>query len=80
MASYAQRAYQRVRAIRMLDNVLEERGAEDVLQRIVADAPRLIDATWTPITANQSLKLFARTVAAYYEQRHSEDVPFSIDH
>ena len=80
MASYAQIAYERVRAIRKLENVLEEGGAEDVLQRIVAEAPWLIDATWTPITANQSLKLFARKFAAYYNQRHGEEVTFSIDH
>ena len=82
MASYAQIAYERVRAIRKLENVLEEGGAEDVLQRIVAEAPWLIDATWTPITANQSLKLFARKFAAYYKQQRpqGEEVTFSIDH
>ena len=80
MASYAQIAYERVRAIRKLENVLEEGGAEDVLQRIVDEAPWLIDATWTPITANQSLKLFARKFAAYYNQQHGEEVTFSIDH
>lgn len=78
MASYAQIAYERVRAIRKLDNVLEEGGAEDVLQRIVAEAPWLIDATWTPITQNQGLKLFARKFAVYYKQRFSEEVTFSI--
>jgi len=80
MASYAQIAYERVRAIRKLERVLEEGGAEDVLQRIVAEAPWLIDATWTPITANQSLKLFARKFSAYYKQQHGEEVTFSIDH
>jgi len=80
MASYAQIAYERVRAIRKLEKVLEDGGAEDVLQRIVADAPWLIDATWTPITANQSLKLFARQFTAYYKERHGEEVVFSIDH
>ena len=40
----------------------------------------MIDATWTPITANQSLKLFARKFAAFYKERHGEEVTFSIDH
>ena len=80
MASYAQIAYERVRAIRKLENVLDEDEAEDVLQRIVAEAPWLIDPTWTPITANQSLKLFARKFATYYKQRHGEEVTLSIDH
>ena len=60
--------------------MLEEGGAEDVLQQIVADAPWLIDSTWTPITANQSLKLFARRFAAYYKKRYDEEVAFSIGH
>ena len=80
MASYAQIAYERVRAIRMLENEVEEGRAEDVLQRIVADAPWLIDATRTPNTANQSLKLFARQFAAYYSELHSEEVDNSIEH
>ena len=80
MASYAQIADERVKAIRKLENVLEEGEDEDVLQRIVAGAPWLIDVTWTPITANQSLKLFARTFAAYYKQKHGKDVTFLIDH
>lgn len=80
MASYAQIAYERVRAIRKLERVLEEGGTEDVLQRVVADAPWLIDATWTPITANQSLRLFARQFAAYYGDRYGKEVVFSIDH
>ncbi len=80
MASYAQIAYERVRAIRKLENVLRESGSEGVLQRIVAEAPWLIDATWTPITANQSLKLFAERFAASYEQRRGERVVFSIRH
>lgn len=80
MASYAQIAYERVRAIRKLEKILEEGGAEPVLQQIVAEAPWLIDATWTPITINQGLKLFARQFAAYYKQRHGEEVTFSIGH
>ena len=80
MASYAQIAYGRVRAIRQLEEVLAEGGAEEVLQRIVAEAPWLIEATWTPITANQSLKLFAKKFAEYYKKRHGEELTFSIGH
>ncbi len=78
MASYAQIAYERVRAIQQLEKVLREEGDEPALQRIVSQAPWLIDPTWTPITANQSLRLFAREFAAFYKQRHGEEVTFSI--
>lgn len=76
MASYAQIAYERVGAIQKLDRVLREEGDEPALQRIVSQAPWLIDPTWTPITANQSLGLFARGFAAFYEQRGlASDLP-----
>ena len=78
MASYAQIAYERVRAIQQLERVLREEGDEPALQRIVSQAPWLIDPTWTPITANQSLRLFAREFADFYRQRHGEEVTFSI--
>lgn len=80
MASYAQRAYQRVRAIRTLERVISEDGDEPALQQIVSAAPWLIDATWTPITANQSLKLFTRMFKGYYKKQYGKDVTFSIDH
>ena len=80
MASYAQIAYERVRAIRKLEQILDENGAEPLLQQIVTEAPWLIDATWTPITANQSLRLFERKFAAFYRKRHDKKVTFSIDH
>ena len=80
MASYAQIAYERVRAIQKLERVLEESGDEPALQRIVSEAPWLIDATWTPITANQSLGLFARQFANFYMERHGEEVVFAIGH
>ena len=80
LASYAQIANERVNAIQRLEAVLAEGAAEDVLQRIVADAQWLIDATWTPITANQSLNVFATSFATFFSQRHGSEVVFSIGH
>ena len=80
MASYAQIAYERVKAIRKLERVLDDDGAEDALQGIVAEAPWLIEATWTPITKNQGLKLFVRRLAAFCREKHGTDVVLAIDH
>ena len=80
MASYAQIARERVGAIRRLEEVIRDDGAEDVLQGIVAKAPWLIAPTWTPITKNQSLNLFARTFEDYYEKKHRQEVVLAIDH
>ena len=80
MASYAQIAYERVEAIRKLEGVIADGAAEDILQGIVAEAPWLIEATWTPITTNQSLKLFARKFEEYYENRYGTTAILAIDH
>jgi len=80
MASYAQIAYQRVRAIRELGDALETGGHEPVLQKILAEAPWLIDATWAPITTNQSLNLFKKKFAAFFEDQYGMEEVFSIDH
>ncbi|MCY3546726.1 MAG: ATP-binding protein [Gemmatimonadetes bacterium] len=80
MASYAQIAYERVEAIRKLEGVIAESAEEDTLQEIVAEAPWLIEATWTPITANQGLKLFARRFAEYYKRKYGAEVTLAIDH
>ena len=80
MASYAQIAYERVEAIRKLEGVIADSAEEDILQGIVAEAPWLIEATWTPITANQGLKLFARRFAEYYKRKYGPEVTLAIDH
>lgn len=80
MASYSQIANERVTAIHRLEQVIDERAAEEALQNIIAQAPWLIDATWAPITINQGLKRFARRFAAYYKEENGEDLTLAIDH
>ena len=80
MASYAQIAYERVEAIRKLEGVIADSAEEDTLQGIVAEAPWVIEATWTPITANQGLRLFARRFAEYYKRKYGAEVTLAIDH
>jgi len=80
MASYAQIAHERVLAVRKLEDALNENGAEVRLQQIVAQSPRLIDPTWTPITSNQSIKLFARRFKEHYSQKFGDDIDISVDH
>ena len=80
MASYAQIAHERVQAIRRLETVIGGNESESALQDIIAEAPWLVEATWTPITVNQSLKLFKRRFEDYYRKMHGQDVALVIDH
>ncbi len=80
MASYAQIADERVRAIRHLESVIQNSTDESVLQEIIASAPWLIEATWTPITVNQGLKQFVKQFKNYYLKYHGESIDLAIDH
>ena len=80
MASYAQIARERVEAIRRLQRVLDQKSTESDLQKLIADAPWLIEATWTPITVNQGLKLFASNFEKYYYTRKKKKVTLTIGH
>ncbi len=78
MASYAQIASERVSAIRRLEKVIGSDPDESDLQTIIADAPWLIEPTWTPITVNQSLKLFVRRFEKYYFDQYNEKGAFRL--
>ncbi len=80
MASYAQLSYERVEAIRRLQQMIDDQSAESVLQNVIAEAPWLIEPTWTPITVNQGLKLFLQRFEKYYQDRSGEDVTLAIRH
>ena len=80
MASYAQIARERVEAIRRLQQVIDDKSVEPDLQRVIAEAPWLIEATWTPITVNQGLRLFVRQFQTYYEDKTGEQVILAIGH
>lgn len=80
MASYAQIASERVEVIRRLTELIHDDPEESDLQSILADAPWLIEPTWTPITINQSLKQFVRGFENYYHKKFQEEVILAIDH
>jgi len=79
MASYAQIASERVAAIRRLEKVIGSDASESDLQAIIAGAPWLIESTWTPITMNQSLKLFVRRFEKYFLDQFNKEVILAID-
>lgn len=80
MASYSQIAAERVRVIRELENILLSDSDEAKLQRLISEAPWLIEPTWTVITKNQSLKTFKITFENYWLKRTGETVVLTIDY
>lgn len=79
MASYAQIAARRVKVLGELDEIVFDTDKDEAaLQRIIADAPWLIQPDWSVITANQSLKTFKRQFEEFWKKRTGEEVVLAI--
>ena len=81
MASYSQIAHERVQAIQELEALVlaSDSVEERRLQRILTNAPYLIEPTWTVITQNQALKTFKRTFEAEYLRKTGETITLAIE-
>lgn len=79
LASYAQIAAQRVRVIHDLQQIIDESMDENQFQALIAQAPWLIEPSWTVITKNQTLKNFKQAFEKHWKQTHGTDVVLAID-
>lgn len=79
LASYAQIAAQRVRVINDLQQIIDVSMDENQFQALIAQAPWLIEPSWTVITKNQSLKNFKHAFEKYWKQAHGTEVTLAID-
>jgi len=80
MASYAQLASERVRAITELEKIVDVEADEAQLQDLIARAPWLVEPTWTVISTNQGLKNFKREFEKYWKKEHHSEVVLAIGH
>jgi len=78
LASYAQIAAQRVRVIKDLQQIIDVSMDENQFQVLIAQAPWLIEPSWTVITKNQSLKNFKHTFEKFWKRTHGTDVILAI--
>ncbi len=80
-ASYAQIASERVRILDQLDTIIFDTARDEAaLQRIITEAPWLIQPDWTVITANQSLKTFKTSFENYLKREHDIDAVLVIEY
>ncbi|UCV21482.1 ATP-binding protein [Ferribacterium limneticum] len=80
LASYAQIAAQRVRVINDLQQIIDVSMDESQFQALIANAPWLIEPSWTVITKNQSLKNFKHAFEKFWKAKHGTDLSLAIDH
>jgi hypothetical protein len=78
IASYSQIANERVNAIEELEEIVVEGASEDDFQRLLADAPWLIEPTWSVITETEALKTFRDKFESYWGNETGEDVDLAI--
>jgi hypothetical protein len=79
LASYAQIAAQRVRVIKDLQKIIDVSMDENQFQALIANAPWLIEPSWTVITKNQSLKNFKHAFEKFWKRAHGTDIVLAID-
>lgn len=79
LASYAQIAAQRVRVINDLQQIIDVSMDENQFQALIAQAPWLIEPSWTVITKNQSLKNFKHAFEKFWKRTHGTEVVLAID-
>jgi len=78
LASYAQIAAQRVRVIKDLQRIIDVSMDENQFQALIAQAPWLIEPSWTVITKNQSLKNFKHAFEKFWKKTQGSDVVLAI--
>jgi hypothetical protein len=74
-ASYGQIAHEKMQAIDVLENAVRQSDTDEAsLQKILEDAPWLIDPRWEVISANQTLKTFRSSFEAWYEKKYKQKI------
>lgn len=81
LASFGRIADDRVRVIETLEKLKDaEDTDESDFQKLLSEAPWLINPQWSPITANRSFETLRKELAIFYKQRKKSDLalePFS---
>lgn len=75
LASFGQIAEEKIKAIDLLDELIKKDEAnENEFQKILEDAPWLIDPKWIPLTANQNLTTFRNEFQDWYKKEYKEEL------
>lgn len=81
LASYSQIAAERVRIIEQLEDVIlaDPPHPEMALQKIIAEAPWLIEPTWAAITSNKGLTSFTKALQKHLKKETGSDVLLTFE-
>jgi hypothetical protein len=75
LSSFGRIAYERVQVIEQVESLIgNTTTAEMDLQKLIQDAPWLINPQWSPITENKSLATLRNAFQRFFKQRTGNDI------
>lgn len=75
LASYGQVVAEKIKDIEIFEkSIRKDNINEKELQKILENAPWLIDPKWEPITANQKFKSFREAFQKWYKRKYGEEI------
>ena len=79
LAAYAQVSSQRLKVIDQLSKLIDETPDESEFQKLISQAPWLIQPSWTLLTQNQSLGTFSHEFEKYWKAKYNEEIVVAVD-
>ena len=78
LSSFGRIAEDRLKVINLLETLKDaDETQENDLQRLITDAPWLINPEWAPVTENQTFSSLRREFERYYEGRTGQPISLS---
>jgi len=78
VASYGQIVSEKIRVIDAFEKTIRQDNIdESQLQKLLEDAPWLIDGRWEHLTSNQRLKTFRSAFEAWYKKKYKKEISTS---
>lgn len=75
LSSFGQIAKDRLKVLERLEFLKDDQDTnENDLQRLIAEAPWLINPEWAPVTANQSFSSLRKELEKYYENQTGQPI------
>ncbi len=75
LSSFGKIADDRIRVIKRIEALKDDpRTLEAAFQRLITEAPWLINPQWSPITANQAFSTLKTEFEKYYKQKEGKDI------
>ena len=78
LSSFGKVAEQRIEVIENLEKLKNDRNTqESQLQKLIEDAPWLINPEWAPVTKNQTLETIRKEFESYYQEKTGKTISLS---